>query len=119
MKSSSAQATIVFHALSDETRFRVARLLICSGLETTPGQLSRALDIPPSHLSRHLQLLQSADLISFTKNGKSKKAKISNSDGHLGALYAAVMAMPDETGIFAGDMDRLLKMMGHDYPELL
>jgi DNA-binding transcriptional ArsR family regulator len=104
------QVCYVFHALSDETRLRVARLLIGSGMEVTPGQLSWVLEIAPSHLSRHLQVLENASLISYARAGKTKRAKISRAEGYLDALYAAVAAIPDEQGLFARDMERLVSL---------
>ena len=57
-----------FHALSDETRVEIVRLL--SGGERCVCELTSALDAAQSRLSFHLKTLRTAGLVSDRKEGR-------------------------------------------------
>ncbi len=63
-----AHAARVFHALSDETRLRIVRLL--SGGERCVCDLTGALDAAQSRLSFHLKVLRTAGLVSDRREGR-------------------------------------------------
>jgi predicted ArsR family transcriptional regulator len=71
------------------------------------GQLSAALRCEPSHISRHLQVLESAGLIGVERVARFHFISL-RADGVNESLAAAVLRMPDHTGTLAGDLARLL-----------
>lgn len=113
MQPNKLRATWPFQALADDTRLRVVRLLSSTGLEASPGQLAMTLEIPPSHLSRHLQILVWADLISLRRQGRSSVVAISRAQSSYDTLCSAVLSMPDEVGIFARDLENFLATAGN------
>lgn len=96
-----------FQALADESRFRVVRLLASMGAPLSAGQLSAALRCEPSHISRHLQVLESAGLVGVERVGRFHFISL-RADGVNESLAAAVLRMPDHAGTLAGDLARLL-----------
>ena len=56
-----------FKALSDETRLRIINLL--SGGELCVGDLTHALKMPQSTVSRHIAFLKNAGLVTGRKRG--------------------------------------------------
>ena len=113
MQPTKLQATWPFQALADDTRLRVVRLLSSTGLEATPGQLALSMRIPPSHLSRHLQVLVWAGLISLKKQGRNSVVAISRAESSYDTLCSAVLSMPDEIGVFAEDVENFLATVGN------
>ena len=77
------------------------------GAPLSAGQLSAALRCEPSHISRHLQVLESAGLIGVERVGRFHFISLL-SDGVNESLAAAVLRMPDDAGTLAGDLARLL-----------
>ena len=61
-------AAHVFHALSDETRLQIVRLL--SHGERCVCELQTALDAAQSRLSFHLKILKDAGLVSDRREGR-------------------------------------------------
>ena len=108
MQPNKLRATWPFQALADDTRLRIVRLLSCSGMEATPGQIAMTFHLPPSHLSRHLQILVWVGLISLSRKGRSSVAKITRTESFLDALCSSVLSMPDDLGVFGGDLERFL-----------
>jgi len=96
-----------FQALADESRFRVVRLLASIGSPLSAGQLSAALRCEPNHISRHLQVLESAGLTRVERVGRFHFVSL-RPDGANEVLAAAVLRMPDDAGALAGDLARLL-----------
>lgn len=96
-----------FQALSDESRFRVVRLLASMGAPLSAGQLSAALRCEPNHLSRHLQVLEAAGLTRVERVGRFRFISL-RPEGANESLAAAVLRMPDRAGQLAGDLARLL-----------
>lgn len=64
----SAQVARWFHALSDETRVEIVRLL--AGGERCVCELTDALDAAQSRLSFHLKTLRLAGLVTDRKEGR-------------------------------------------------
>ncbi len=62
------QAARVFHALSDETRLEIVRLL--SHGERCVCELQQALEAAQSRLSFHLKTLKDAGLVSDRRDGR-------------------------------------------------
>jgi len=66
------KALLAFDSLSQETRFRVFRLLVEYGPEGAPaGGLSEALGIPHNTLSFHLSHMSKAGLVLSRREGRS------------------------------------------------
>jgi len=63
-----ARAAQVFHALSDETRLEIVRLL--SHGERCVCELQQALEAAQSRLSFHLKTLKDAGLVSDRREGR-------------------------------------------------
>lgn len=107
MQLSRMPCTWPFQALADESRFRVVRLLASMGAPLSAGQLAEALRCEPSHISRHLQVLECAGLIGVERVGRFHFISL-RVDGVNASLAAAVLRMPDHAGTLAGDLARLL-----------
>jgi DNA-binding transcriptional ArsR family regulator len=85
-------------------------LLASYGASCTAGDLARALERPVSHLSRHIQALQVAALIRVDRRGSWHDVSVSTEHPAVDSLCAAVLSMPDTTGVFASDLKRLLAL---------
>jgi DNA-binding transcriptional ArsR family regulator len=67
-------ATSVFESLSSGVRLDVFRLLVKTGLEgLVAGEISSALDIPPTNLSFHLKAMTYAGLVNVTQEGRFQR----------------------------------------------
>ena len=64
----TGRAAKLFHALSDETRLRIVRLL--SHGERCVCELQQVLDAAQSRLSFHLKTLKDAGLVSDRRDGR-------------------------------------------------
>lgn len=65
-------ATVLFDALSQETRLKAFRLLVKAGTSGMPaGLLSEMLGTPHNTMSFHLQQLSHAGIIGSRKEGRS------------------------------------------------
>jgi len=68
----NAKAISAFHALAQESRLDVFRLLIENKDEgLAAGQISEILDIPPTTMSFHLSQLRNSGLVNSEKRGRS------------------------------------------------
>lgn len=66
------QAVSIFHALSQETRLRVFRLLVEAGPKGLPaGVLSDQLGTPQNTMSFHLNHLSKAGIVTSQRDGRS------------------------------------------------
>lgn len=64
----------MFVSLSSEVRLDVYRLLVRQGPEgMVAGEISAALDLPPTNLSFHLKTLTRAGLLSVTQEGRYQR----------------------------------------------
>jgi ArsR family transcriptional regulator len=67
-------ATTIFEALSSGVRLDVFRLLVRKGAEgMVAGDISTALDVPPSNLSFHLKALTHASLLTVEQEGRFQR----------------------------------------------
>ena len=80
------------------------RVLSSHGTCCTAGDLARALEKPVAHLSRHIQVLQVAELVRVDRRGSWHDISVSTHHSAVNSLCAAVLAMPDTEGVFAGDL---------------
>ncbi|MFC1757426.1 ArsR/SmtB family transcription factor [Planctomycetota bacterium] len=65
-------AVTALSALAQESRLRVFRLLVKTGIEGLPaGEIAEELDIPPATLSFHLKELSNACLVESERDGRS------------------------------------------------
>lgn len=70
----TATATSVFESLSSGVRLDVFRLLVKKGAEgLVAGEISAALDLPPTNLSFHLKAMTHAGLVSATQEGRFQR----------------------------------------------
>ena len=58
----------IFKALSDDTRREILKLLSKGNL--TAGEIASNFDMSKPSISKHLDILKEAELISFEKNGQ-------------------------------------------------
>ncbi|MDA0739391.1 MAG: metalloregulator ArsR/SmtB family transcription factor [Nitrospirae bacterium] len=66
------KSTIVFNALSQETRLKAFRLLVEAGSDGLPaGAISEGLGTPQNTLSFHLTHLSNAGIVSSRRKGRS------------------------------------------------
>jgi DNA-binding transcriptional ArsR family regulator len=108
MQMTRLNATWPYQALADDTRFRVVRLLASSGRRLGPAALARALQVAPSHHSRHLQVLQHVGLTSVEREGHRRHIAVRAPGRAQRAVLTAVCAMDDDRGVFEQDLRRLL-----------
>lgn len=101
------EATLPFKALSDETRYRIYRLLLSAMSPLSVGQIAEAMAMPANNLSRHLQILEGAGLICLVRRGRMHYCWVPSESQPLGLVAKAAVAMGDETGIHALDYSRL------------
>ena len=67
-------ATSVFESLSSPVRLDVFRLLVKQGPEgMVAGEISAALDVPPTNLSFHLKAMAHAGLVTATQEGRFQR----------------------------------------------
>jgi DNA-binding transcriptional ArsR family regulator len=112
MQKKRLRATWPFQALGDDTRFRVIRLLANSAASVGPTVLARTLEIAPSHLSRHLKILQDVGLTAVEQRGRLRFVSLRGADRQHALLLATVCSTDDETGVFARDAARLMSAVG-------
>jgi len=68
------RATCIFESLSSGIRLDIFRLLVKKGSEgLVAGDISSALDIPPTNLSFHLKALTQAHLLSVQQEGRYQR----------------------------------------------
>lgn len=111
MQLSRLKSTLPFQALADETRYRAAHLLAKAGVPLTAGQISRALNLPANHLSRHLLLLEVAGITTTERRGRSHYICLVESDGS-NAIRDAVIAAGQNGEILDLDIHRLATETG-------
>ena len=84
-----ARAAQVFHALSDETRLEIVRLL--SHGERCVCELQQALEAAQSRLSFHLKTLKDAGLVSDRREGRWVHYALNRDALHEIAEFAAAV----------------------------
>lgn len=108
MQLSRLPATWPFQALGDETRLRVARLLLGVGTPLAAGQIAYALNLSPSGLSRHLQILETAGVTERTRRGRSHIISLRTEDLAINKLCECIQALPEGELASSHDLARLL-----------
>lgn len=108
MQTSRIRATWPFQALADNTRFRVCRLIAGSGESIAPGTLSNVLGVLPSHLSKHLQILETAGLVRSIQNGRLRKIEALTGQGVNDSIFSAVLSSDDFETVLGKDWVNLL-----------
>jgi DNA-binding transcriptional ArsR family regulator len=67
-------ATTVFESLASGVRLDAFRLLVKKGTEgMVAGEISAALEIPPTNLSFHLKAMTHAGLVNVTQEGRFQR----------------------------------------------
>jgi DNA-binding transcriptional ArsR family regulator len=74
VKSSTARLDSVFHALADPTRRQILRGLASS--EKTVGEIARPHKMSLAAVSKHLKVLESAELIARERRGSFQIVKL-------------------------------------------
>lgn len=90
-------------ALADETRLRLARVLLVH--ELSVGELVRALGLRQSRISRHLKILAAAGLVSARRDGQWVYYSAAENGGARAYLDAVAPFFDDGPGTFAADTD--------------
>ncbi len=72
-----------FKALGEETRFRIVRLLIKSGMELCVCEIERIINKPQYNISKSLKILKNTGLIDERRDGKFVMYKIANNISNL------------------------------------
>ena len=78
VKSATLQLNLIFHALSDSTRRTI--LFDVSKKERTVGQIAKPHKMSLAAVSKHLKVLESADLIERRKEGSFQMVSL-NANG--------------------------------------
>jgi len=74
VKSAAARLDSVFHALADPTRRQILRGLASS--EKTVGEIARPYKMSLAAVSKHLKVLESAELIARERRGSFQIVKL-------------------------------------------
>ncbi len=112
MQLITPQSIDIFQALAEESRLRVMRLMCETGDEVCLCELVDSLREPAYKLSRHLKILRQAGLLSSRKEGRWVYHRLVREPRYLLRLYGAIMALPDEAGVFEADLRRFLERRG-------
>lgn len=86
---------------------RVVRLLAAADQRGCVSQLSEALGVPASKVSKHVQLLVWAGLLTAERSGRRVWLTLRSGDPQIEYIQAALLATPDLGGQFAADLQRL------------
>lgn len=76
VKCEAAQLDAIFHALSDSTRRAILRDI--SRREKTVGQIARPFTVSLAAVSKHLKVLETADLIRREKRGSFQIVRLNS-----------------------------------------
>lgn len=90
-----------YRALSDETRWRIVRLVMDRALCVC--ELADILGMPQSSVSSHVQIIRKAGLLESETCGKWTYFRIAR--GHVALLRSVVRHFPDADD-YAGDVER-------------
>ena len=92
MLTPNRTSTWKFNALSDFTRLRVIRLLAAEGDALFAKEIADALELRPSHLSRHVQVLFQSGMVRLERTGVRVKVALDSESEEAVALAAAVLS---------------------------
>ncbi len=96
-----SNAVTFCRALSDETRWRIVRLVMDRALCVC--ELADILGMPQSSVSSHVQIIRKAGLLESETCGKWTYFRIAR--GHVALLRTLMKKFPDG-GEFAGDIEK-------------
>jgi ArsR family transcriptional regulator len=99
--------TSIFKVLSDDTRLRIVRLLLASGLELCCCELTDALEVPQYNVSRHLRALKDAGLVNERREGKWVYYSIVRDSDPFQAQLLEAVASIDQQPSFEKDQSEL------------
>src|ERR1700677_3222222 len=74
VKSNAVRLDVVFHALSDETRRSILRAV--AKKENTIGEIAKPYAMSLAAISKHLQVLDAADLIPRERRGSFESIRL-------------------------------------------
>lgn len=105
-------------ALGDETRIRA--VLALRDHELCVCQIVELLELAPSTVSKHLQILKEAGLVESRKKGRWVHYRLSESDarGMPNAALNMILATAQNTQMAKADKQRLKKLLKCDPEEL-
>lgn len=105
-------------ALGDETRIRA--VLALRDHELCVCQIVELLELAPSTVSKHLQILKEAGLVESRKKGRWVYYHLSESDarGVPGAALNMILTTVQHTQLAKADKQRLLKILRLDPEDL-
>ena len=105
-------------ALGDETRIRA--VLVLRDHELCVCQIVELLELAPSTVSKHLQILKEAGLVESRKKGRWVYYRLSESDakGVPVAALDLILATAQKTKTARADMQRLKSILKYDPEEL-
>ncbi len=106
MQLIKVQPEAIFHALADEIRLRIIRLMVMTGEESCLCEMVDSLQEPSYKLSRHLKILRQAGLLASQKEGRWVYHRLLTEPAYLEQLYATVQALPDSAEIYSADLKR-------------
>lgn len=109
MQVSSDPRTRVYHALADPTRMRVMRLLVAAERRGCVSQLTDALGLPATKISKHVQVLVWAGLLTAERAGRRVWLTLRSGDPQIEYVQASLLATPDTGGQFAADLRRFIQ----------
>jgi len=104
------QSTWKYNALSDFTRLRTVRLLASDGSGLYAKEVAAALEVPPSHLSRHLQLLFLSGLVRLDREGVRVRVSLDTGLDEVASLALSVLACKADADVFGSDFERRLTL---------
>lgn len=82
---------IVFNALGDPTRCKIARLLIGKGKKRlSVGDITKVVGISQSSTSQHLKILEITGVVLKTREGRHRYYEMNRADPIVGALIGAI-----------------------------
>ena len=82
---------IVFNALGDPTRCKIARLLASKGIKRlSVGDIAEIIKISQSSASQHLKILEITGVVLKTKEGRHRYYEINHTDQVVNALVHAI-----------------------------
>ena len=88
----SERLPIIFNALADATRCKIARLLIKKGKhELSVGDICDVIGISQSSASQHLKVLEITGVVNKTRRGRHVFYHVEDNDPIVAALIKAVL----------------------------
>lgn len=100
------EPTVIFKALSDNTRLRILRVLVSMPREEVClCEMTDALQEPEPNVSRHLKALRQTGLLMAEKEGRWVYHRLVPSKVML-PIYKLIASLPDKDGSFKKDLSR-------------